>query len=173
MLLFFSDRIIAYLNRIIVEGFFTNPSFKSDFSSAVFACSEINTKLRNFENSFTRGQANDIALLRGSATDGQQNMDLLKKLSYQIDSINHDAQKLMQDIMNDINQLAQIVETLLSEAKKANPSDISNIKLLMSSVRNKEDAEDLENHFPKWRFFIDIMHNYVIIKEKDRKKLGS
>ena len=173
MHLFFSARIIAYLNRIIVEGFFTNPSFKSDFSSAVFACSEINTKLRNFENSFTRGQANDIALLRGSATDGQQNMDLLKKLSYQIDSINHDAQKLMQDIMNDINQLAQIVETLLSEAKKANPSDISNIKLLMSSVRNKEDAEDLENHFPKWRFFIDIMHNYVIIKEKDRKKLGS
>ncbi|MDI9387369.1 MAG: hypothetical protein QM387_07250, partial [Spirochaetota bacterium] len=62
---------------------------------------------------------------------------------------------------------------LLSEAKKSNPSDISNIKLLVSSVRNKDAAEELENNFSKWMFFIDIMQNYVIIKDKDRKKLGT
>ncbi len=173
MRMFLTDRIVSYLNRIVVEGFFTKPSFKSDFSSAVFACSEIDAKLRSFENEFTKGQTNDLAVLRSNALEGQQNIDLLKKVSFQIDTINHDAQRLMQEIMNDINSLAHIIEILLSEAKKSNPSDISNIKLLVSSVRNKDDAEELENHFSKWMFFIDIMQNYVIITDKDRKKLGS
>jgi len=173
MRMFLTDRIVSYLNRIVVEGFFTNPSFKSDFSSAVFACSEIDTKLRSFENTFTKGQTNDLAVLRSNALEGQQNVDLLKKVSFQIDTINHDAQRLMQEIMNDINSLAHIIEVLLSEAKKSNPSDISNIKLLVSSVRNKDAAEELENNFSKWMFFIDIMQNYVIIKDKDRKKLGT
>ena len=77
----------------------------------------------------------------------------------------------MQEIMNDLYHLAQIVEVLLSDAKKTTPSDISNIKMLITSVRNRDDAEELENHFQKWLFFIDIMQNYVIIADKDRKKL--
>ena len=53
--LFLSDKILALLNAIVVEGFFNSSGYKTEFSQAVFTCSEIESRIHAFEESFTKG----------------------------------------------------------------------------------------------------------------------
>lgn len=164
-----TDQILTMLNGIVVEGFFNNPLYKTDFAAAVFACSESRNRIAEFEKSFDKNEENDIILIKSYTTDGQQNVDLLKKMSQMIENANLQAKALLQDITNNFNDLQIKINSLLSESKKSVSIDISNIKMLLTSTRNKDSTELLEKQFPSWRIFLDIMQNYVIISDIEKK----
>lgn len=161
--LFYSEQIQALLNDIVVEGFFNKPDYKSNFAQKVFAGSETMGKIKAFEESFSKGGQFDIAILKSWAKECTSNPELGKKLTIAIETANNNANKILKSECIVFKQLYNVIQALLEEAHKVNANDITNIKLLFNSSRNKDKVVLLEQQFPKWPFFIDIMKNYIII----------
>jgi hypothetical protein len=62
----------------------------------------------------------------------------------------------------------EILQTLISESHKSKTENISNIKMLFSTARNRDSVENLEKQINLWNFFLEIMKNYVIINSTDK-----
>ncbi len=166
---YLSDSILSLLNDIVVEGFFSNPLYKTEFAASVFACTESKNRMQNFERSFDKNEENDIELIKSYIVDGRQNADLLRKMTQMIEQANLQAKTLIETQTNHIHDLTLKISALLSEAKKSISPDITNIKILLTSTRNKDNADLLEKQFPQWKIFLDIMQIYVIISDIEKK----
>ena len=160
---YLSDPIRSLLNDIIVEGFFNNPQFKSDFAADVFAALESAQEVQNFENSFEHGQENSMATLDGFMHDAHNDPEFFKKLEQMVTKINNDASKLITREINNLHKLSNHITSLLQDSKKPTSEIISNLKVLIMSSRNRDNTDMLEQQFPKWQLFFEIMKNYAII----------
>jgi len=165
---YISDKVKALLNDLVVEGFFNNPQYKSDFSAIVYNCVESSENIASFENSFSKGQPNDTLLMTGYLRDSRTNPDFLKNLTQMINNINKEAKKLLQSEVSAIYQLWQKLQELIPDSKKPQPELISNLKVLFMSPRNRDNAEFLEMNFSQWSIFLDVMKNYAIIGDVNR-----
>ncbi len=165
---YISDKVKALLNDLVVEGFFNQPQYKTDFSAIVYNCVEGSGNIAAFENSFTKGQPNDTLLMTGYLRDSRTNPDFLKNLTQMINNINKEAKKLIQTEVSAIYQLWQKLQELIPDSKKPQPELISNLKVLFISPRNRDNAEFLETSFPQWSIFLDVMKNYAIIGDVNR-----
>ena len=165
---FYTDQIQALLNDIVVEGFFANPAYKTEFSTKVFACTETLGRIKEFEQKFEKDGAFDVAVLRNLAIESHKNADLGKKLIKQIETINAVAHHLLRKEVKAFKDLYAIISSLLSESHKSKTENITNIKMLFLSTRNRDAVEILEKEFNLWNFFLEIMKNYVIINSTDK-----
>lgn len=161
--MYMADSIKALLNDIIVEGFFNNPQFKSDFAADIFAALESSNEVQEFENSFNRGQQNSTTTLDGYIHDSHNDPEFFKKLEQMVVSINSQASKLISREINNLNKVSKHIDSLLQDSKKPTSEIISNLKVLMMSSRNRDNTDLLEQQFPKWELFFEIMKNYAII----------
>lgn len=153
----------SLLNDIVIEGFFNNPSYKTNFSSVVYAAINAETELQNFEDSFGTDQKNSIGVLESYIKDSKKDKDFYKRLEKLVLSINNDAYKIVQGEVANLFSLYKELGELLEDAKKPSSEIISNLKVLMMSSRNRENTNFLESQYPNWKIFFDIMKNYVII----------
>ena len=80
-----------------------------------------------------------------------------------VNSINDDANKVMQGICTNLVSLYRQLGELLADAKKPSGELISNLKVLMMSSRNRDNTNFLEANYSNWNIFFEIMKNYVII----------
>ena len=62
---YFTESIRSLLNDIVVEGFFANQGYKTDFSAKVFTCSESLMRIEEFEKKFEK-------ILRKLLTNGRK-----------------------------------------------------------------------------------------------------
>lgn len=161
--MYMSDSIKALLNDIIVEGFFNNPQFKSDFAADIFAALESSNEVQEFENSFNRGEQNSTTTLDGYIHDSHNDPEFFKKLEQMVVNINNQANKLISREINNLNKVSKHIDSLLQDSKKPTSEIISNLKVLMMSSRNRDNTDLLEQQFPKWELFFEIMKNYAII----------
>ena len=74
----------------------------------------------------------------------------------------------MDSVVQSFSDLRICIDNILIDSKMAKPEQISNIKVLFMSSRNRDSADILEKDFSFWKNFIDIMRNYVIISKKDK-----
>lgn len=160
---YLSDGIKALLNDIVVEGFFNNPTFKTEFSNIVYSAIEITDNIKEFEDSFTSGKRNDILTIESHLKNGHKDLEFMKKLEMMINSINNEAHKLITKDVNDLNSLYKIVDSLIQDSKKPASEIISNLKVLMMSSRNRDNTDLLEKQNGNWEIFFEIMKNYAII----------
>lgn len=163
--IYYDEHIQALLNDIVIEGFFENPDYKTDFSSVVFSCNEAALKLSEFENTFDKGGKNDLAIMLGYIRDSDKDAEFLKKLSLCVDNVNVAAKELIQQEAQLLFSMHKLIGTLLSEYKSSVQTTISNLKLLFNSSRNKDNATKLEREYKMWKVFLEIMKNYAIIGE--------
>lgn len=161
--IFFTEPIRILLNNIVIEGFFNNSQYKTEFAADVYAALETFTNLEEFENSFGSGKANDVAMIDGYLRDGHNDPEFYKKLELMITNINSQANRLISREINSLNKLSKHIDGLITDSKKPTSEIISNLKVLMFSSRNKENTDILERQFPKWAIFFEIMKNYAII----------
>lgn len=166
--LYFSDPIKTLLDDIIIEGFFNNPSYKTQFSSTVYACAEIDGHIKDFEDSFEHGGKNDLALIRSYLKDSHKDQDFTRKLLSMTDSINAEAKKLIENITAGLFTLYSDLGDILADAKKPNSEIISNLKMLTISSRNRDSTDMLETQYVSWTLFFDIMKNYTVIGRTDK-----
>ena len=166
---FLSEPIMALLNDIVIEGFFNNNAAKTDFSTDVFAAGEIPNDFDAFEKSFSRGAPNDIAILEGFIRDSHKDPEFLTRLAGNVDIINKQAHNLIQSATKKLYTLYVQIREMLMDAKKTAPDTISNIKVLLNSSRNRDASEQLELQFEMWNVFLNVMKNYVLIGDVEKK----
>lgn len=166
---FLTESTMTLLNNIIVEGFFNNSEYKTEFSQAVFAATETQENINAFEDSFGREKRNDQELISGYIQDSHKNPDFMKDLTKMVDTINVEAKNLIQKEANVIFNLTMKVQDIVSDTKKASPDTISNIKVLASSSRNRDAFDAMEKNFSVWKNFLNVIKNYVIIGDVEKK----
>lgn len=166
---FFSTAIKNLLEDIVIEGFFSNSTDKTDFSSKVYATKEFEGRIQDFEKSFSRGAPHDVALIRGYIEDGSKDSDFIKRLGALVEGINSDAYKLIQEQVLGFRDLYATLNEILTDSRKSKSDVIVNIKILLNSSRNRDAAQLLEQQFPQWMTFFEIMKNYAIIGDIEKK----
>jgi len=167
--IFFTDIIKNLLEDIVIEGFFSNSSDKTDFSSRVYATKEYSNQIMDFEKSFGRGAPNDVALIKGYIDDGCKDPDFIKKLGAMVEGINSDAFKIIQEQVRGFRDLYATLNEILMDSRKSKSDIVVNIKVLLNSSRNRDAAQVLEQQFPHWVTFFEIMKNYAIIGDIEKK----
>ena len=165
--IYLTEGIKGLLNDLVIEGFFNNPAYKSDFSTTVYAAINAGSKLQEFEDSFGNDQRNSIAVMQSYVNDSHKDKDFYRKLEKMVVTTNNEAHQLLQNTTSTIHQLYKYLGELLADSKKPSSEIISNVKVLMISSRNKENTNNLEIQYPDWKIFFEIMKNYVIISSGD------
>ena len=160
---YLSEGIRALLNDIVVEGFFNNPAYKTEFSNCVFSSLEIADNIKEFEDSFNSGQRNDLSTLDSHLKNGHKDQEFMKKLEMMVNSINLEASKIITKETNTLNALFKIIQLMIQDSKKPTSEIISNLKVLMMSSRNRDNTDLLEKQHANWEIFFEIMKNYAII----------
>ena len=168
VLQFYPEQIQSLLDDIVVEGFFANPAYKTEFSAKAFACRESILRIQEFEEKFEKDGVFDITILKSLAIESHKNAELGKKLVKKIETINAVMQHLLKKEVKAFKDLYAIILSLLSESHKSKTENITNIKMLFSSARNRDSVEILEKQLNLWNFFLEIMKNYVIISGTDK-----
>ncbi|MBQ9631169.1 MAG: hypothetical protein IJR49_06255 [Treponema sp.] len=166
LLHYFTEPIRALINDIVVEGFFNNPTYKSDFSALVFSAFESSANIEAFEDKFSRGKEYDIVVLEGYIRDSKTDTSFYTKMEGMVQIINNAAQKLLQDEVNVLKDLFLQLSDILIDAKKPTGEIITNLRLLMMSSRNRDHSDMLEQQLPKWQTFFDVIKNYTIVNMK-------
>ncbi len=166
---YYTDAVKTLLNDIVIEGFFNNPNYKSQFSQNVFSANEVSEKIEAFENSFAPNGPNNEALIKGYIRDSHKDSDFSKKLVNQVDGINAEAKSLIQRQVTALFSLYNEIVDLLQDSKKPSCEIVQNLKVLMMSSRNRDSTDFLENNIEKWKVFFDIMRNYAIITTVEKK----
>lgn len=165
---YFPSSIHALLNDIVIEGFFNNPEFKSNFSTMVYSAIASEELLKDFEDSFGNDKKNSIAVLKSYMHDSHKDKDFYKRLERMVYIINDDAHKLLQETVANLHYLYKTLGELLADAKKPSSEIIQNLKVLMFSSRNRENTNLIEEYYPQWKIFFEIMKNYVIINTTEK-----
>lgn len=164
---YISDAIKSLLNDIVIEGFFNNPAYKTDFSATVYSVINAASEIQEFEDSFSDGQPNSIAVMRSYMKDSHKDKDFYRKLEKMVVVVNNDAHKIIQNVTGTLTTLYKNIGELLADARKPSSEIISNLKVLMMSSRNKDNTNMLEEQYPDWKIFFEIMKNYVIINDSE------
>ena len=164
---YFSQGIQSLLNDIVVEGFFSNTNMQSSFGSEVFYCGGIMARIAEFEHSFEENQENNFSSIMRLASNSKANPDLAKRLISKMSEVNMHVKTMLQTDMSNFKKLTREVNDLLNDSKKGSPELVSNIKMVLFSTRNKEYTSMLENQFPYWQKFIELMKNYVVFTDKE------
>ncbi|WP_407428110.1 hypothetical protein [Treponema sp.] len=168
MTVFMTSAVKTVINNIVIEGFFNNSAYKSEFSSVVYAMNEIENVNAGFEKSFDRGEPNDDAELRGLVRDSRKDQDFLKKVGSMVDSINNQAHKIIQEQSKILYQMYIQIGELIVDAKKSKSDVISNIKVLLNSTRNRDGSSAIDQQHESWKMFLKIMKNYAILGELEK-----
>lgn len=157
------DDIQTLFKDIVIEGFFNNPSYKTDFSELVYAICDLPERLEKFENLFSTGNDYDVAMLEGLTHDLHKDSHFYTKLEGLVEKINSEAQQFLQEAVNSLYELHTQITDLLSDAKKTTGKIISNLRVLVSSSRKRESFALLEQQLPSWDVFFEVMKNYTVI----------
>ena len=106
-----------------------------------------------------------MANILGLIDDSKRDSSFLKQLGNLVDKINNQAHEIIQAESRNIFTLYKQVGDLIVDAKKSKPTLIQNVKVLLSSTRNRDGSGILEQQHPAWKIFLKIMKNYAIIGE--------
>lgn len=165
---YITDSVKTVLNDLVIEGFFNNPTYKTNFSAVVYGAINANTEIEAFEASFGSNQRNSIAVMESYIKDSKKDKDFYKKLEKMVVGINNDAYNIIQSEVTNLSSLYKELGELLEDAKKPSSEIISNLKVLLMSSRNRDNTNFLESHYQNWEIFFDIMRNYVIINSGEK-----
>lgn len=166
--MFCTEGIRNLLNDIVIEGFFNNPEYKSEFSAAVYAFNDIIPRLQKFEANFEQGGHFSEDSMMGYIRDSHKDPEFIKQLVQVIQRVNKTAKEVIQDITSIIFEMYNHTSALLLDIKKPSPENISNLKVLMLSSRNRDHTLLLEKQHPQWRQFLEIMRNYAVVGELEK-----
>lgn len=163
--IYYGESLRNLLNDIVVEGLFTNPTKKSNFSQLVYSLNDSTNLISQFESAFGDGQRYSVSVIKSYINDSHKDSDFGRKLTALIDSANSEVKEIIQKTATLLNVLHSDLGDFLQDAKRSSSEIITNLKSIMFSSRNRETTSMLELQFPLWKVFFEILKNYVIIKK--------
>lgn len=169
IMIFYGESIRNLLSDIIIEGFFTNPAYKSDFSMKVYAVNDSMDRIEGFENCFERNGDYDEAYILKLIRESHKNNENVEKLKEVVGEINEKAKKLIHTEVHHLYVLNDLIQEIIDESKKPGSENIANLKVLLLSSKQKDSYMELEEQHVKWEWFFNIMKNYVIVGNIDKR----
>lgn len=169
LLKYYVEHTKPLLNDVVIEGYFNNSAYKSDFSSTVYTVNDSLDRIKKFEDKFQRNGDFDETTILNYLRDSHKDTVFQNRLREMVETINKIAKEIIQNEVNNLYRIYILIGELLLESKKANSDVISNLRVLTLSSRNRENAEVLEKQYGLWKLFLDIMKNYVIINTSEKK----
>lgn len=166
---YYTITVEEVLITLVTEGYFASPETQSTFSSVVFACNDIKTRLNQFEESFADGKPYSMAILRQYAGSNKKINTSEKDIIKYIDTINKEAKDFIQAEVTNLSNLLIKLADIIHDKKKASPEIIINIKFLVTTAKTKENFENIEKQQAMLEKFIEIMKNYAIIGTVEKK----
>lgn len=163
--IYYGESLRNLLNDVVVEGLFTNPTKKSNFSQLIYSLNDSMSLISQFENTFDDGQKYSVGMIKNYINDSHRDSDFGRKLTALIDSANNEAKEIIQKTASLLNTLHADLGDFLQDAKRSSSEIVTNLKSIMFSSRNRETTSLLELQFPLWKVFFEILKNYVIIKK--------
>ena len=167
--IYYGESLRNLLNDVVVEGLFTNPTKKSNFSQLIYSLNDSMSLISQFENTFDDGQKYSVGMIKNYINDSHRDSDFGKKLTALIDSANSEAKEIIQKTASLLNTLHADLGDFLQDAKRSSSEIVTNLKSIMFSSRNRETTSLLELQFPLWKVFFEILKNYVIIKKAKKE----
>lgn len=167
--IYYGESLRNLLNDVVVEGLFTNPTKKSNFSQLIYSLNDSMSLISQFENTFDDGQKYGVGMIKNYINDSHRDSDFGRKLTALIDSANSEAKEIIQKTASLLNTLHADLGDFLQDAKRSSSEIVTNLKSIMFSSRNRETTSLLELQFPLWKVFFEILKNYVIIKKAKKE----
>lgn len=167
--IYYDESLRSLLNDIVVEGHFTNPTKKSNFSQLVFSLNDSLNLISQFEDAFGDSQRYSVGVIKSYINDSHKDSDFGRRLTSLIDSANNEAKEIIQKTGTLLLTLHVDLTDFLQDAKRSSSEIVTNLKSIMFSSRNREATSMLELHFPLWKVFFEILKNYVIIKKPKKE----
>ncbi len=161
---FLCEQIKALLNDILLEGLFAVPTEKTDFSTSVYDALKIEQNIKEFEEKFSQGKCFDSKILVSYIQTSKTNYDNSRLLGNLVTEINSQAKILIEESTNVLYVLFKEIVKIFDDAKKISPTNITNIRMILASLRNKEAKDELERNLNKWKDFFVLMKHYIEIK---------
>ncbi|MDR1748914.1 MAG: DUF5312 domain-containing protein [Spirochaetaceae bacterium] len=160
---YFSESVQTLLNTLMVEGYYNNQSFQSQFSTIVHHCIKTASAFETFEKSFGDQGENNLAHLKHCIQNSHNGNEFCRKAEEMVNHMNQQAKSLVQTEAKHFYELSVKLTELLADSKRPTPEYISNIRMLISAAKNREKFECLEKQQPFMLKFLEIMKNYAII----------
>ena len=170
IIVFFQNKVRSLLNDIAIEGFFNVPDYKTEFSSEVYAVNDTLAHIEAFEKQFEQGEPFDEDLISSLIQDSHKDDSFLSRLKMLVDKIEKEAKTVLQIEASKVYHLAEKVSTIAIEAKKPTSDIVTNLKVLTMSSRNRDNYDFLDKTADRWKIFLDIMKEYVILTKNEKKK---
>ncbi|MDR2898657.1 MAG: DUF5312 family protein [Spirochaetaceae bacterium] len=160
---YFAEPVRELLNALMVEGFYNNQNFQTQFSTIVHHCVESDSAFEVFENSFGDQGENNFDHLKHCIQNSRAGNEFHRKAEEMVNHINQQAKALVQSEAKHFYELSVKIAELINDSKKPTPEYIANIRMLVSTTKNREKFESIEKQQPFMLKFLEIMKNYAII----------
>ncbi|MGP1594665.1 MAG: DUF5312 family protein [Treponema sp.] len=162
--MYFELRYKAFLQAVLVEGFFTNKQAEFKYSSMLRACEVMRSKIQAFEDIFKPDAQCSVQQIKQYITELEQGKDLKKQLHKIVHIANMQAKALVQTGSKAYMDLYLYINNMLEDSKKTTvPELITNLKSIASTAKNREAFAYLEQDHHIFALFLEIMKNYAVI----------
>ncbi len=169
----FIPRLATIIRSVVVEGYFHNRNLQSTMASTYYFCELIPAKFAEFEGLFEEGEPCSLKILTGYITELEKGMDFETPLRKMVENMNNFAKTLVQQSVVEYFELFKFGNVILEDSKKSVPEVITNIRTLVTSLKNADSYLALERENGVFRNFLEIMKKYAIVGSLSVSPTGS
>ena len=157
------------MNVLILEAFFNEKEYQTDFSNKFFAANELKDYVLGFEENLASSGKNSFTFLKTllknfrTTTTTSENK-ILRQIELVNDKIRHCNEKCSKTLYN----LAANIYNIIRDYKSQKPGFISNIKTI-KGTQNKEFINRLASSYNDIAKYIKIIKNFVAVDSSTHK----
>jgi hypothetical protein len=154
------------INSLIVEAFFNEKDYQSEFSNRYFAANELKDFFIEFEENLSNSAGNSFRLLNAMFMKNvnSNEMRIRKVIETVNDKIIHCNKKCAEVFYN----LAVKIYEILQDYKLPKPIRINNIKQIKGSI-NREYVNNLANYYGQIAKYIKIIKSFIPMNPQEKK----
>ena len=155
------------VNSFILEAFFNEKEYQTNFSNKFFTANELVEYFKSFEDSLANSGSNSFRLLY--AMCGKNANSNENKVKRTIELINEKIETCIKKCAETYYGLAVRLYEVLQDYKLQKPVKINNIKIIKGSL-NKEFINQLATCYTDFTKYIKIIKNFVNVDAAQKNK---
>lgn len=167
----YEEKIREVVNSIIVDGFFIEKDYQSQFSNDFFAVNELKEYILGIEENLANSPKvsfNYLGNVLRSLSSKTTNTNITKA-SYLIEQLNERIKNVNEKCASLFYKLGVNIYKIITDYKQQKPKYISNIKVIKGS-QNREFMGQLVNAYNDIAKYIKIIRNFITLEVKTEKE---
>lgn len=160
----YEKTVKEHINTLILEGYFTEKEYQTEFSNVFFAANELVNVVADCESKLSSSGKYSFDYLMMLLKNYKSNSKVGEnKISMQIDTINERIRYCNEKCANILFKLASNIYNMIQDYKSQKPTFITNIKSIKGS-QNKEFIGHLASSYNDIAKYVKLIKNFIIVK---------